>query len=57
MRFGTLYIEDVLDLIDWASDFDIAAPKRANLNPGVPSARQVIEFKDRFLKKCCIYGI
>ena len=51
MRFGTLYIEDVLDLIDWASDFDFAAPKRANLNPGVPSARQVIEFKDRFLKK------
>ena len=28
-----------------------AAPKRATLNPGVPSARQVIEFKDRFLKK------
>lgn len=50
MRFGTLYIEDVLDLIDWASDFDIAAPKRANLNPGVPSTRQIIEFKDRFLK-------
>lgn len=50
MRFGTLYMEDVLELIDWASDFDIAVPKRANLNPGVPSARQVIEFKDRFLK-------
>lgn len=50
MKFGSLYIEDVLDLIDWASDFDIAAPKRANLNPGVPSTRQVIEFKDRFLK-------
>lgn len=49
-RFGSLYMEDVLDLIDWASDFDIAAPKRANLNPGVPSTRQVIEFKDRFLK-------
>lgn len=49
-RFGTLYIEDVLDLIDWAADFDITAPKRANLNPGVPSTRQVIEFKDRFLK-------
>lgn len=50
MRFGTLYIEDVLDLIEWASDFDIAAHKRANLNPGVPSTRQIIEFKDRFLK-------
>lgn len=50
IRFGTLYIEDVLDLIDWASDFGIAAPKRANLNPGVPSTRQIIEFKDKFLK-------
>ena len=50
MRLGALYIEDVLDLIDWASGFDIAVPKRANLNPGVPSTRQVIEFKDRFLK-------
>lgn len=50
MKLGTLYIEDILDLIDWASGFDIGAPKKANLNPGVPSTRQVIEFKDRFLK-------
>lgn len=50
MKLGTLYIEDIFDLIDWASGFDIAAPKKANLNPGVPSTRQVIEFKDRFLK-------
>ena len=50
IKLGTLYIEDILDLIDWASDFDIAAPKKANLNPGVPSTRQIIEFKDRFLK-------
>lgn len=50
MKLGTLYIEDILDLIDWASGFDIAAPRKANLNPGVPSTRQVIEFKDRFLK-------
>ncbi len=50
MKLGTLYIEDILDLVDWASGFDITAPKKANLNPGVPSTRQVIEFKDRFLK-------
>ena len=50
VKFGTLYLEDVLDLIDWASDFNIAPPKKANLNPGVPSTRQIIEFKDRFLK-------
>lgn len=50
MKFGSLYIEDVLELIDWASDFRIAMPTRANLNPGIPSTRQVIEFKDKFLK-------
>ncbi len=50
MKLGTLYVEDILDMIDWASGFDITAPKKANLNPGVPSTRQVIEFKDRFLK-------
>ena len=49
-KLGNLYIEDILDLIDWASGFDIAAPKKSNLNPGVPSTRQVIEFKDKFLK-------
>lgn len=50
MMFGSLYIEDVLELIDWASDLSIATPGRGNLNAGVPSARQVIEFKDRFLE-------
>lgn len=50
MKFGTLYLEDVLELIDWASDLGITVPKRANLNPGVPSTRQVIEFRDKFLK-------
>lgn len=50
MKVGTLYMDDATDLIDWASDFDIGAPKRANLNPGVPSMRQIIEFKDKFMK-------
>lgn len=48
--FGSLYMEEILDLIDWAEDFAIAAPKKSNLNPGVPSTRQIIEFKDRYLK-------
>lgn len=51
MMFGSLYIEEVLDLIDWASDFSIAAPKKENLNSGIPSARQIIKFKDRFLRQ------
>ena len=50
IMFGTLSMDDVLALIEWASDIHITKPKRSNLNPGVPSTRQVIEFQDRFLK-------
>lgn len=49
-RFGTMDIGDVLELIEWASDLHITKPQKSNLNPGVPSTRQVIEFQDRFLK-------
>ena len=47
---GSLYMEEILDLIDWASDFRITVPKKSNLNPGVPSSRQIIEFSDKYLK-------
>ena len=50
IMFGTLSMDDVLELIEWASDIHITKPKKSNLNPGVPSTRQVIEFQDRFLK-------
>ena len=43
-------MEEILDLIDWASDFRITVPKKSNLNPGVPSSRQIIEFSDKYLK-------
>ena len=48
IMFGAMSMDDVLELIEWASDIHIARPKKSNLNPGVPSTRQVIEFQDRF---------
>ena len=48
--FGSMYMEDVLELIEWASDFKVSKPKKTILNPGVPAARQIIEFKDKYLK-------
>lgn len=48
---GDLPMEDVLDLIEWASDIRVAAPKKSNINSSVPTTRQVIEFQDRFLRK------
>lgn len=49
--FGSMYMEEILELIDWAEDFTIASPKKSNLNPGVPSTRQIIEFEDKYLKR------
>ena len=49
-KFGSMYMEDVLELIDWASDFKVSKPKKSILNPGVPSTQQIIEFKDKYLK-------
>ena len=50
LMFGSLYMEDVLEMIDWASDISINAPKKQNIHPNVPTTRQVIEFSDRFMK-------
>ena len=55
IMFGTLSMDDVLELIEWASDIHITKPKKSNLNPGVPSTRQVIEFHDRFLRDKSVF--
>lgn len=55
IMFGTLSMDDVLELIEWASDIHITKPKKSNLNPGVPSTRQVIEFQDCFLKDKSVF--
>ena len=49
-RFGSLYMDDVLEMIDWASDISIDVPKKTSINPNIPTTRQVIEFSDRFMK-------
>lgn len=48
--FGSLDMEDVLELIDWASDISIDVPKKKNINSNIPTMRQIIEFGDRFMK-------
>ena len=49
--FGNLYMEDILDMIDWASDITVAAPKKSNINANVPTTRDIIEFTDRYMKE------
>ena len=50
VMFGTMFMEDVLELLDWASEFKVGKPKKSILNPGVPSTQQIVEFKDKYLK-------
>lgn len=45
----TLPLDEVLELIDWASGFNIASPKKSSINAAVPAARRIVEFQDRFL--------
>ena len=51
MFWGSLYMDDVLELIDWASDISINVPTKTRINSSVPMTRQVIEFTDGFLKE------
>ncbi len=51
IRFGSLYMDDVLEMIDWPSDITIDIPKKTSINSNIPTTRQVIEFTDRFMNK------
>jgi len=53
--FGSLYMSDVLELIEWASDFRVGKPKKSTLNPGVPATSRIIEFQDRYLKDTALF--
>lgn len=48
--FGTMYMEDVLEMIDWASNVSVDTPKKKNINSNVPTTRQIIEFTDRYMR-------
>ena len=44
-----LPLDDVLELIDWASDLNVAPPKKSSVNAAVPTSRRILEFQDRYL--------
>ena len=55
LMLGSLDMSDVLELIEWASDFHVGKPKKNTLNPGVPASSRVIEFQDRYLKDTALF--
>lgn len=50
IRFGSLYMDDILEMIEWASGISIDIPKKTSINSNIPTTRQIIEFSDRFMK-------
>lgn len=50
VMFGDIFMDDVLDMIDWASNISVNSPKKNNINANIPTTRQVIEFADRYMK-------
>lgn len=48
--FGDLYMDDILEMIDWASSISVDVPKKSNINGNIPATRQIIEFSDRYMK-------
>lgn len=50
VMFGDIFMDDVLEMIDWASSISVNAPGKNNINANIPTTRQVIEFADRYMK-------
>lgn len=51
LLFGSMFMDDLLELIDWADSFTITTPKKSNINAGIATSRRVIEFCDRYMKE------
>lgn len=44
-------LDRALQFVDWAKDFDIAEPSRSVVSPSIPTTRQIVLFRDRYMKK------
>lgn len=49
--FGSMLMDDLLELVEWADSFLITSPKKSNINAAVPTVRRVIEFCDRYMRE------
>ena len=45
-----VYLDDVLELIDWADSINVASPTKERVNSAIPVSRRVLEFKDRYMQ-------
>jgi energy-coupling factor transporter ATP-binding protein EcfA2 len=44
------FLDRALGFVDWAKDFEIAEPSRDVISPSIPTSRQLILFRDRYMR-------
>ncbi len=46
-----VYLDDILEVIDWADSISIGVPTKERVNAAVSVSRRVLEFRDKYLKE------
>ena len=47
--FGTLDLDELLELLDWVDKIAVTSPSREIISPSVPTVRNIIQFTDRWM--------
>lgn len=45
------FLDRAISFVDWAKDFEIAEPSRDVISPSIPTSRQLILFRDRYMRQ------
>lgn len=48
-KFGSLDLDDILELLDWVDKFQVTVPSRELLSPDVPTLRSIVAFRDAWM--------
>ncbi len=49
-RLGPIDVDEILRLIDWASDFGVADPSPDIISPTLPASGKIVRFTDKFMR-------
>ncbi|MGC9357580.1 MAG: AAA family ATPase [Anaerolineae bacterium] len=49
--FGTMVLEDLLELLDWVDEIAVVPPSKDLISPSVPTTRSIIRFTDRWMRQ------
>ena len=48
---GRMDLDEILELLDWVEDFNISEASKQLISPSVPTVRNVVRFKDRWMRE------